>query len=180
LGRPLTPGRSGRDGRAHSSRRAPWPSSRPSGRSGRPTAASAGFDSPVRADQDTGGAIRGPGRVDFFWGRGEDAAFAAGLMRQPGVLLPRAPRRDRQGAVALPTRACFGPVPFSDRARVARAQAAAKGPALRGVSRATSSAPTRRVTFRDAERAQVGANRSVDAILRSGPGWTCDQQFPEA
>jgi membrane-bound lytic murein transglycosylase A len=44
-------------------------------------------------NQDTGGAIRGPGRVDFFWGRGDDAAFAAGLMRQPGrlyFLVPRA------------------------------------------------------------------------------------------
>jgi membrane-bound lytic murein transglycosylase A len=37
-------------------------------------------------NQDTGGAIRGPGRVDFFWGRGERAVFAAGLMRQPGRL----------------------------------------------------------------------------------------------
>lgn len=44
-------------------------------------------------NQDTGGAIRGAGRVDFFWGRGEAAAFAAGVMRQPGrfyVLVPRA------------------------------------------------------------------------------------------
>ena len=44
-------------------------------------------------NQDTGGAIRGAGRVDFFWGRGESAAFAAGLMRQPGrlyFLVPRA------------------------------------------------------------------------------------------
>jgi membrane-bound lytic murein transglycosylase A len=46
-------------------------------------------------NQDTGGAIRGAGRVDFFWGRGEGAAFAAGLMRQPGrlyFLVPRAAR----------------------------------------------------------------------------------------
>jgi peptidoglycan lytic transglycosylase A len=44
-------------------------------------------------NQDTGGAIRGAGRVDFFWGRGEAAAFAAGVMRQPGrlyFLVPRA------------------------------------------------------------------------------------------
>jgi membrane-bound lytic murein transglycosylase A len=44
-------------------------------------------------NQDTGGAIRGPGRVDVFWGRGESAAFAAGMMRQPGrlyFLVPRA------------------------------------------------------------------------------------------
>jgi membrane-bound lytic murein transglycosylase A len=47
-------------------------------------------------NQDTGGAIRGPGRVDFFWGRGESAELAAGLMRQPGTLyflVPRAPAR---------------------------------------------------------------------------------------
>jgi membrane-bound lytic murein transglycosylase A len=37
-------------------------------------------------NQDTGGAIRGAGRVDFFWGRGERATYAAGLMRQPGRL----------------------------------------------------------------------------------------------
>jgi membrane-bound lytic murein transglycosylase A len=43
-------------------------------------------------NQDTGGAIRGPGRVDFFWGRGESAAFAAGLMRQPGRLYFLVPR----------------------------------------------------------------------------------------
>jgi membrane-bound lytic murein transglycosylase A len=43
-------------------------------------------------NQDTGGAIRGPGRVDFFWGRGERAAFAAGLMRQPGRLYFLVPR----------------------------------------------------------------------------------------
>jgi membrane-bound lytic murein transglycosylase A len=43
-------------------------------------------------NQDTGGAIRGAGRVDFFWGRGEEAAFAAGLMRQPGRLHFLVPR----------------------------------------------------------------------------------------
>jgi membrane-bound lytic murein transglycosylase A len=35
---------------------------------------------------DTGGAIRGPGRVDVFWGRGVEAELAAGLMKQPGEL----------------------------------------------------------------------------------------------
>ena len=34
--------------------------------------------------QDTGGAIRGPVRADFFWGTGSDAASYAGQMRQPG------------------------------------------------------------------------------------------------
>lgn len=37
-------------------------------------------------NQDTGGAIRGPGRVDFFWGRGPEAADAAGRMKQAGRL----------------------------------------------------------------------------------------------
>jgi membrane-bound lytic murein transglycosylase A len=41
--------------------------------------------------QDTGGAIRGPVRADFFWGTGRDAGQVAGRMRQTGmmwVLLP--------------------------------------------------------------------------------------------
>lgn len=46
-------------------------------------------------NQDTGGAIRGPGRVDVFWGRGMDAELAASLMQQQGelyFLVPKAPR----------------------------------------------------------------------------------------
>jgi len=42
--------------------------------------------------QDTGGAIRGPVRADFFWGFGAEAGAMAGKMRQQGmlwVLLPR-------------------------------------------------------------------------------------------
>lgn len=42
--------------------------------------------------QDTGGAIRGPVRADFFWGHGEAAAREAGRMKQRlrmWVLLPR-------------------------------------------------------------------------------------------
>ena len=41
---------------------------------------------------DTGGAIRGAVRADFFWGTGPDAAVPAGRMRQPGkmwLLWPR-------------------------------------------------------------------------------------------
>jgi peptidoglycan lytic transglycosylase A len=43
-------------------------------------------------NQDTGGAIRGPGRADFFWGRGDEAALRAGLMRQPGRLFFLVPK----------------------------------------------------------------------------------------
>jgi membrane-bound lytic murein transglycosylase A len=42
--------------------------------------------------QDTGGAIRGPVRADYFWGFGAEAAREAGRMRQPlrmWVLLPK-------------------------------------------------------------------------------------------
>lgn len=36
--------------------------------------------------QDTGGAIRGPARADLFWGWGEEAAHAAGPMKEPATL----------------------------------------------------------------------------------------------
>jgi len=42
--------------------------------------------------QDTGGAIRGAVRADFFWGFGDTAAAQAGKMKQKGrmwVLLPK-------------------------------------------------------------------------------------------
>ena len=42
--------------------------------------------------QDTGGAIRGIGRADFFWGFGDAAGREAGRMRQQGrmwLLWPR-------------------------------------------------------------------------------------------
>jgi membrane-bound lytic murein transglycosylase A len=42
--------------------------------------------------QDTGGAIRGPVRGDFFWGFGSDAEDRAGLMKSKGswwFLLPK-------------------------------------------------------------------------------------------
>lgn len=45
--------------------------------------------------QDTGGAIRGPGRVDFFWGRGPEAAARAGAMNHPGRLVFLVPRRKK-------------------------------------------------------------------------------------
>lgn len=45
--------------------------------------------------QDTGGAIKGVVRADFFWGFGDEAGNQAGRMRQQGqmwVLLPKDPR----------------------------------------------------------------------------------------
>ena len=47
-------------------------------------------------NQDTGGAIRGPGRVDIFWGNGPYAEIAAGHMQHKGsfyllVLAPEIP-----------------------------------------------------------------------------------------
>ena len=42
--------------------------------------------------QDTGGAINGPIRADYFWGEGEEAGKKAGAMKQKGniwVLLPK-------------------------------------------------------------------------------------------
>lgn len=47
-------------------------------------------------NQDTGGAIRGPGRVDIFWGNGPYAQIAAGHMQHQGsfyllVLIPESP-----------------------------------------------------------------------------------------
>jgi membrane-bound lytic murein transglycosylase A len=37
-------------------------------------------------NQDTGGAIRGPGRVDLFWGSGPFSTIAAGHLKHPGTL----------------------------------------------------------------------------------------------
>ncbi|MCG6946057.1 MAG: MltA domain-containing protein [Deltaproteobacteria bacterium] len=37
-------------------------------------------------NQDTGGAIRGPGRVDLFWGSGPFSRIAAGHLKHPGAL----------------------------------------------------------------------------------------------
>ena len=37
-------------------------------------------------NQDAGGAIKGPGRVDLFWGQGQEAELSAGSMKQEGEL----------------------------------------------------------------------------------------------
>jgi membrane-bound lytic murein transglycosylase A len=59
----------------------------------------AGSDVPMQRlmmGQDTGGAIRGAVRADFFYGFGKDAAESAGVMKQRGqiwVLLPKTATR---------------------------------------------------------------------------------------
>jgi membrane-bound lytic murein transglycosylase A len=37
-------------------------------------------------NQDTGGAIKGPGRADLFWGSGHEAEISAGHLKHPGTL----------------------------------------------------------------------------------------------
>ena len=37
-------------------------------------------------NQDTGGAIKGPGRADIFWGSGHYAEMAAGHLQHPGTV----------------------------------------------------------------------------------------------
>jgi membrane-bound lytic murein transglycosylase A len=48
-------------------------------------------------NQDAGGAIRGPGRVDLFFGAGPDAGEAAGRFKHRGELYFLAPREDAGG-----------------------------------------------------------------------------------
>jgi len=43
-------------------------------------------------DQDTGGAIKGPHRVDLFWGRGEEAGQHAGVLKHWGKLYYMVPK----------------------------------------------------------------------------------------
>ncbi len=55
--------------------------------------------------QDTGGAIKGPVRGDFFWGHGDEAAYAAGVMKARGryfMLVPRALAERIQTTAARP------------------------------------------------------------------------------
>ncbi len=45
-------------------------------------------------DQDTGGAIKGGGRLDLFWGRGDQAKRYAGVLKGYGRLYYLAPKRE--------------------------------------------------------------------------------------
>ncbi len=44
-------------------------------------------------DHDTGGAIKGGGRLDLFWGKGHEAKRSAGVMKQMGRLYYLAPKK---------------------------------------------------------------------------------------
>lgn len=48
-------------------------------------------------NHDRGGAIRGAGRVDFFWGRGQEATERAGVMKQPGRFFFLVPKNKSPG-----------------------------------------------------------------------------------
>jgi membrane-bound lytic murein transglycosylase A len=63
-------------------------------------AATDGEMEPVRRfvfNHDTGGAIRGPGRVDLYWGFGAEAGDRAGRTKHLGELFLLLPRRDPSG-----------------------------------------------------------------------------------
>lgn len=60
--------------------------------------------------QDTGAAIKGPGRVDFFYGGGPYARQAAGVMRQPGRFFLLLHRDSVSGSRSFPM---FGVAPSS-------------------------------------------------------------------
>lgn len=46
----------------------------------------------IVVDQDSGGAILGTGRVDLFWGRGDEAKLKAGRLKSPGHLFYFVPK----------------------------------------------------------------------------------------
>ncbi len=87
MGVPLTPGRSLAVDFAHVPMGAPVFVSSRDPLDGRPLRR-------LMLAQDTGGAIRGAGRGDLFWGWGAEAGERAGRMREPAemfLLLPRVP-----------------------------------------------------------------------------------------
>jgi membrane-bound lytic murein transglycosylase A len=45
-------------------------------------------------DQDIGGAIRGTGRADLYWGGGAEAKRMAGVIKNPAKLYYLAPKRE--------------------------------------------------------------------------------------
>ena len=70
--------------------------------------------------QDTGGAISGAVRADFYWGFGDAAGSQAGKMKQQGrmwVLLPRGYEPDAPAVSAPPPAPLLEPVPAPSQAR---------------------------------------------------------------
>ncbi len=59
-------------------------------------------------DQDTGGAIRGAGRVDLFWGQGEEAKKAAGGVKHKGELFYLFPQSALGTVAPMPTQSSAG------------------------------------------------------------------------
>jgi membrane-bound lytic murein transglycosylase A len=60
--------------------------------------------------QDAGGAIRGPGRVDVFWGRGPEADLAASDMKEAGELYFIVPRTAGPAAPGNQPARCCAPL----------------------------------------------------------------------
>ncbi len=52
--------------------------------------------------QDTGNAIKGEVRADFFWGHGEEAALQAGKMKQPARMWVLLPKKNQTDVLAHP------------------------------------------------------------------------------
>lgn len=48
--------------------------------------------------QDSGGAIKGPSRLDLFWGSGQEAEIAAGHLRHPGTIFILIKKENRPGS----------------------------------------------------------------------------------
>jgi membrane-bound lytic murein transglycosylase A len=48
--------------------------------------------------QDSGGAIKGPSRLDLFWGSGEEAEIAAGHLRHPGSIFILLKKENKPGS----------------------------------------------------------------------------------
>ena len=63
----------------------------------------------LMAAQDTGGAIAGGVRADFFWGFGDEAGALAGRMRQAGTMWVLMPKGVAPPAAAMPAPALSAP-----------------------------------------------------------------------
>jgi hypothetical protein len=111
--------------------------------------------------QDVGGAIRGPGRGDVFWGWGAAAGEQAGRFREPAamyVLLPRSPQLEVAAAA---------PVGFAGWAVAGAGRPAAGGAARHVPSTAETCRHLRALEARPPPAAPTGRARVV--ISRDAP-----------